>query len=412
MIESGVAIAGAGPSGLIAAETLARAGLRVTVFERMASPARKFLMAGRGGLNLTHSAPIEKFLMRYGDNSEWLQSTIKRHPPDVLLSWAHGLGQETFVGTSGRVFPKAMKASPLLRAWLTRLAGLKVDIKLRHTWTGFAENGALEVLDATQTPQRFRSRATILALGGASWPRLGSDARWLPVLQRAGVAVMPLQASNCGILVDWSPYVASRFAGEPLKRVAVSVGTHTSMGDLVITRQGLEGGPVYSLGPVIRHALAEGGHAQVALDLKPGIGEDKIAERLARARVGETQSNALRKALALTPAAIAICRDVGPLPADPRGLAHFVKNLPVTTTRVAPIDRAISTAGGISASSLDDNLMLKALPGVFAAGEMLDWDAPTGGYLLQASFATGVAAANGVLKWLAEGEAAKARQGL
>lgn len=401
------AVIGAGPAGLIAAEVLARAGLSVTVFERMPSPARKFLMAGRGGLNITHSEPLDHLLGRYGAQSEWLGRHIEKFPPAELLAWIHGLEQETFVGTSGRVFPKAMKASPLLRSWLRRLADLGVDIKLRHTWTGFGDDHSLEILDPTNTPQRLRPSATVLALGGASWPRLGADGRWLSVLENSGVGITPFAPSNCGVLLQWPDHLLQRFAGQPLKRVAVSMNDQRARGDLVITRYGLEGGPVYALGPTLRAALSRSGRTTLHIDLKPDLTEDDIAQRLVNSRAGESRSNTLRKALALSPAAIGLCREAGPFPSTPHALASRVKNVPLTVLGVAPLDRAISTAGGIAADALDGNLMLKSLPGVFAAGEMLDWDAPTGGYLLQACFATGVAAAHGVLNWLGGVEAAK-----
>ncbi len=399
-----IAIIGAGPAGLIAAEILATAGYRVTLYERMPSPARKFLMAGRGGLNLTHSEPLETFRTRYGGGADRVQRAIALFPPSDLIAWANALGQETFTGSSGRVFPKAMKASPLLRAWLKRLDELGVSLKTRHTWTGFDAVGGLTFTGPEGAVVSVHPAATVLALGGASWPKLGSDGSWVSILQRAGVASTPLSPSNCGVLVPWSSVLKDRCAGLPLKRIAVHFGGKTQRGDLIITRTGLEGGAIYALGPLLRQALHAASNARLTIDLKPDMLEADLAARLGKAKPGQSLANTLRKAASLDPAAIALAREGGTaLPRRPEDLARHLKAVPVTVTGLGTIDRAISTAGGVAAAALDENFMLTARPGVFAAGEMLDWDAPTGGYLLQACFATGTAAAHGVLQWLESG---------
>jgi uncharacterized flavoprotein (TIGR03862 family) len=396
-----VAIIGAGPAGLAAAEVLSQHGLRVTVFERMPSPARKFLMAGRGGLNLTHSEAIETFLPRYGDSASNITRFIEAHSPVDVISWVEGLGQETFVGSSGRIFPKAMKASPLLRAWLRRLDAHGVEIKLRHTWLGWSENGQPLISDNGASAVAFPCHATILALGGASWPRLGSDGAWRATLEENGIAVAPFVASNCGLLIDWSDHFQSRYSGEPLKRVAVTFEGDTQRGEAVVTRHGLEGGAVYALSSTIASRTQGGAWVTIQLDLKPDEPHDIIANRLRRPRGKDSVANWLRKCLKLSPAAIGLLREASrDLPAEPDDLARLIKSLPLTVKGTSGLDRAISTAGGVPFDALDENLMLKSRPGTFLAGEMLDWDAPTGGYLLQATLSTGIAAATGVLAWL------------
>ena len=396
-----VAIMGGGPSGLAAAERLARHGLRVTVFERMPSPARKFLMAGRGGLNLTHSEPLEVLLTRYGRHRNALAPAIKAWTPSDVVAWAEGLGQETFIGSSGRIFPKAMKASPLLRSWLRRLAGLGVEIKLRQTWMGWTGDGQPLVSDGGKPSTPVACDATILALGGASWPRLGSDGAWRTNLEAISIPVAPFVASNCGLLIDWSEHFKTRCAGAPLKRIAVTFENQTQRGEAVVTRQGLEGGAVYALSSAIAERAGTGTPLTLHIDLKPDEPVELVARHLLRPRGKDSTSNWLRKCLKLSPAAIGLLRDVRrDVPGDPDSLARLVKSLPITVTGVAGLDRAISTAGGVSFDALDQNLMLKSRPGTFVAGEMLDWDAPTGGYLLQASLSTGVAAAEGVMTWL------------
>ncbi len=395
-----VAVIGGGPAGLMAAETLAAAGASVTIYDQMPSLGRKFLMAGRGGLNLTHSEPLDGFLARYAAAAGRIEPILRGFPPEALRAWAQGLGQETFVGSSGRVFPRAMKASPLLRAWLGRLAGLGVQVRLRHQWLGWDESGALIFRDGDGRETTVRPDATVLALGGASWARLGSDGAWASPLAARGVALTPFAPSNGGFLVDWSETFRDRFAGAPLKGVALTHAGRTVRGEAVIARYGIEGGAVYALSPQLREAMAKGAPATLEVDLRPERGAGQLTERLTRDRGGQSLSNFLRKAAGLSPVEVNLLREGHglALPESPRALAEAIKRTPLTLRGPAPIDRAISTAGGIAFTELDENLMLTRLPGVFAAGEMLDWEAPTGGYLLQACMASGRAAALGVLK--------------
>ncbi|MBS9477861.1 TIGR03862 family flavoprotein [Ancylobacter sp. VKM B-3255] len=395
-----MAIIGAGPAGLIAAEVLARGGCAVTLYERMASPARKFLIAGRGGLNLTHSEPRETFLARYGAAAEWLAPMIDAFPPGRLQGWAEGLGIATFIGSSGRLFPESFKASPLLRAWLGWLDGLGVRLAARHHWLGWDAAGALRFA-TPEGEEAITVDATLLALGGASWPRLGSDGGWVPRLRGLGVEVAALRPANSGALIGWSDMFRSRFAGEPLKRIALTVDGATVRGEAMIDPSGLEGGAVYALSGRLRDVVARDGRAILTLDLRPDLSLERLAERLGASRKGESLANRLRKAAGLSPAAAGLLREgagaSGALPSDPAGLAALIKHLPLTVTGMAGLERAISSAGGVSRDELTEGLELRVRPGLFLAGEMLDWEAPTGGYLLQACFATGVAAAKGVL---------------
>ena len=395
-----MAVFGAGPAGLKAAEVMASAGLTVTVYDRMPSPARKFLMAGRGGLNLTHSEPLSSFLQRYSGDAAQIQECVMAFTPDQAVAWANALGQETFVGSSGRIFPKAMKASPLLRAWLQRLAQLGVTLKTRHTWIGFDVSGSPIVETPDGLCESVPADATILAFGGASWPKLGSNGAWAPLLSATGISITLLTPSNCGVRTSWSDLFSQKFAGSALKRIAVTVSKTTRRGEAMITSGGLEGGAIYALGPALRAALASHGSPTVTIDLKPDVSVADIAERVSRSRGSNSQSNHIRKTLALDPAAVALLREPGPLPTTPEVLAALVKAVPVKVNGLASLERAISTAGGVSFSELDANLMLHTIPGVFCAGEMLDWDAPTGGYLLQGCLDSGHAAAQGALKWL------------
>lgn len=388
-----VAIIGGGPAGLFAAEHLATAGCAVTVYEKMPSAGRKLLMAGRGGLNLTHAEDFEAFVARYGEAAAWLRPMLEAFPPSALAAWAEGLGQPTFVGSSGRVFPRALKASPLLRAWLARLAGLGVEIRTRHEWRGWTDDGALRF----RTPEgeaTARADATVLALGGASWPRLGSDGAWTAWLDD----VAPFRPANVGFDVAWSPVMAG-FAGQPLKGISLGFRDRTVRGEAMVADYGLEGGAVYALSAPLRDAIAAEGSVMVTFDLRPEMTAGALTARLSQGRPGASLSNHLRKALKLSPVEINLLREAHgkALPTQPAALAAAIKTAPLRLTGVQGLSRAISSAGGVRLDALDENLMLKARPGVFVAGEMLDWEAPTGGYLLQATFATGLAAAQAVL---------------
>jgi uncharacterized flavoprotein (TIGR03862 family) len=405
--KSQIAIIGAGPAGLMAAEVLANGGGAVTVYDAMPSAGRKLLMAGRGGLNLTHSEALPEFLARYREAMPNLRAAIDAFPPQALREWSEALGQLTFVGSSGRVFPEAFKASPLLRAWLRRLDASGVQFAMRHRWSGWDENGRLLI----QTPngqQVVDAPATVLALGGASWPRLGSDGGWVQTLAARGVAISPLRAANCGFTVGWSDIFRDRFEGHPLKGVVLSFGSHVVRGEAMITRTGIEGGAIYALSADLREAIAGSGQATLSVALRPDLETSDLIARLSTPRAKQSFSNWLRKAAHLSPAAIgllqeaAIASGTSPSSLSSSSLAELINAVPIKLNGVAPIARAISTAGGIAFSELDADFMIRRLPGIFAAGEMLDWEAPTGGYLLQASFATGAAAGSGVLKWLNE----------
>lgn len=398
-----VAVVGAGPAGLMAAEVAASAGAAVTVYDRMPSAGRKLLLAGRGGLNLSHSEHEAAFLERYGPAASVLSPAIRSFGPPEMRRWCAGLGVETFVGSSGRVFPRSFKTSPLLRAWLRRLDGQGVQFRFRHRWHGWSgQSLAFEANDGTVTATH---EATILALGGASWPHLGSDGRWTAVLGAQNVALVSLQAANCGYRVAWTDLFRERFQGEPVKSVAATVGEHRSRGDLVVTRSGLEGGPLYALAAPIRAAIA-GGPVQLRLALRPDLAHETIFARLASRQRKQSLSTALRKTLGLAPVAIGLLREtarLGQLPLadlDAEALARLINDVPIVLQAPMPIERAISTAGGVDLGAIDLTYMLKARPGTFVAGEMLDWEAPTGGYLLQACFATGAAAGHAAVAWI------------
>jgi uncharacterized flavoprotein (TIGR03862 family) len=399
LLNARAVVIGGGPSGLMAAEVLAQAGHRVVVFDQAASPARKFLLAGRGGLNLTHSDPADRFIQRYGAAAERLAPAIAAFPPEALRDWCAALGEATFVGTSGRVFPRSFKSSPLLRAWLRRLAALGVELRPRHRFVSL-DAGLSLVLEGPHGRLIERTGAVVLACGGASWPRLGSDGAWVESLRAADIDIEPLRAANCGFYVDWSATFQERFVGAPLKSIAMSFAGRRVRGEAMVTASGLEGGAVYALAAPLREAIHAQGEALLDLDLKPDIALDTLTRRLERPRGAQSAATFLRKTAGLAPVAIALIREAGPLPADAAALAHRIKHCGVRLTAVAPLARAISSAGGIAWRELDEHFMLRRLPGIFAAGEMLDWEAPTGGYLLQACFATGAAAGRGARAWL------------
>ncbi|KQO61699.1 TIGR03862 family flavoprotein [Methylobacterium sp. Leaf88] len=396
----GPAVIGAGPAGLAAAEVLAQAGHGVTLYDRMPSVGRKFLIAGRGGLNLTHSEPLPAFLARYQPAEDALAGAIAAFPPSALRAWCDDLGQPTFVGSSGRVFPEAFKASPLLRAWLQRLDGLGVRIRTRHRFTGWSDAGG-PVFETPDGRVEAAHRPVLLALGGASWPRLGSDGAWVPLLERDGIAVAPLKPANVGFTVAWSPVFSARFAGTPLKRIALSLEGTRVRGEAVISADGIEGGAIYALAHRIR-AATERGEARLEIDLRPDVEEAALARALRDPKPGLSLANRLRKAAALTPVGIGLLREAAhPLPAAAEALAALIKAVPLRLLAPRGLDRAISTAGGVRFGDVDAGFMLVRRPGTFVAGEMLDWEAPTGGYLLQGAFASGRAAAAGMLAWIA-----------
>lgn len=378
----------------MAAERIAAAGLAVTVFDRMPSPGRKLQVAGRGGLNLTHTEPLDRFLGRYGAARPALEVAVRGFPPDALRAWCAELGQETWVGSSGRVFPAAFKATPLLRAWLGRLAGQGVELRPGHRWAGWDDAGALR-FEHAGSEVLARPAATVLALGGASWSRLGSDGAWVDLLRARDVRVSPLRPSNCGFLVPWSAAIRARFEGAPLKRIALAFEGRTVRGEAVITADGIEGGVVYALSAPLREAVAMRGSAVAHLDLRPDIDLAALTGRLSAPRRAQSLSNWLRKTAGLPPVAIGLLREAGAVPDAPEALAARIKAAPLRLIGTRPLDQAISSAGGIALDELDERLMLLRLPGVFAAGEMLDWEAPTGGYLLQAAFSTGWLAGEG-----------------
>ena len=410
-----VAVIGGGPAGLMAAEVLLQGGASVDLFDAMPSVGRKFLLAGKGGLNLTHSEPIEPFLARYAERAAQVAPWLAAFSPQDLRDWAAALGIATFVGSSGRVFPAKMKAAPLLRAWLHRLRGAGLRLHMRHRWTGWAEGDAPTTLrfDVPLGAAVVHADAVLLALGGASWPRLGSDGAWWPRLAGHGVALAPLRPANCGFDVGWSPYFSQRFAGTPIKPVRLHFddGQGTSFdrqGEFVITAGGIEGSLVYAASARLREAIARGGSATLQLDLLPGRSLEQLRSALAKGRGARSLPNHLKEHGGLDGAKAALLRERWSadelsrrVAQDPAGLAAELKAWPITVTAARPIDEAISSAGGVRFGALDGHAMLTVLPGVFCAGEMIDWEAPTGGYLLQASLASGRVAAQGLLGWRA-----------
>jgi uncharacterized flavoprotein (TIGR03862 family) len=400
MHQKTAAVIGAGPAGLMAAQEIAHAGLKVTIFDRMPTPARKFLLAGRGGLNLTHTEAFELFLARYGEASERLRPLIRAFTPDMLRAWSEALGEPTFAGSSGRVFPKSFKASPLLRAFLRRLDDAGVRLLTRHLFAGFDDAGLPVIHDAQGARVADHFDAYVFALGGASWPKLGSDARWCAAFAARGLVVHPFKPANCGFEVDWSDHFISRFAGEPLKSVRLIFDGHETRGEVMVAQTGLEGGGIYALSSPLRDAILRDGSVMLRMDLRPDVSAEDLVERLSRPRGAQSLSSHLRKAAGLSPLASALLREAQrDLPNAPQELASLIKNLPVRLNAPRPLERAISSAGGIALDEVDDGLMLRRAPGLFVCGEMLDWEAPTGGYLLQACFATGFVAGQAAARY-------------
>ncbi|QCP51166.1 TIGR03862 family flavoprotein [Trinickia violacea] len=414
-----VAVVGAGPAGLMAAEVLSRAGVRVDVFDAMPSAGRKFLLAGIGGMNITHSEPLDAFVGRYGARRATLAPLIDRFGPVALREWVHGLGIGTFVGSSGRVFPTEMKAAPLLRAWLHRLREAGVRLHMRHRWIGWNDAPSREAphtlrFDTPEGERIVQADAVVLATGGGSWPRLGSDGAWVPLLEARGVEVAPLKPSNCGFDANWSAFFQERFAGQPVKSVAIGLVSGDDgdappfrQGEFIVTQTGIEGSLVYALSAPIRDAIAADGEVTIWLDLAPGWSAQRVADELMRPRGARSMSSHLQSKLHITGVKLGLLRECLSKDAfaDLERLARAIKALPLRLTGVKPIDEAISSAGGVAFEALDANLMAERLPGVFCAGEMLDWEAPTGGYLLTACFASGAAAGCGVLEFLAQARA-------
>jgi uncharacterized flavoprotein (TIGR03862 family) len=395
-----VAIIGGGPAGLLAAQRLAESGLRVQVFEQKATVGRKFLVAGHGGFNLTNGEDVTAFARRYGGASAFFQGLLAHFSPADLRRWAADLGIATFVGTSGRVFPEAEhKPADLLRAWLRRLGELGVELHVRHRWLGFAGAQGVRLLnEASGEEFTLEPAATVLALGGASWPQTGSDGHWVPQLASLGVASQPWQPANCGAEVAWSAFFKEKVGRTPLKNIALSCGGHTVRGEIMLTDYGLEGTPVYALTPALRAALAAGGPASLHLNLKPDLAPADLARRLAQRRPGTSLPAFLASALSLKAPVPTLLRELAPPGAD---LLASLTALPIPVAGLRPLAEAISAAGGVPFAEVDAQLMLRRRPGTFVAGEMLDWEAPTGGYLLQGCFSTGAWAAAGVRQWLA-----------
>jgi uncharacterized flavoprotein (TIGR03862 family) len=412
-----VAVVGAGPAGLMAAEVMSRAGVRVEIFDAMPSAGRKFLLAGIGGMNITHSEPLDAFVCRYGARRDTLAPLIGRFGPEALREWVHRLGIGTFIGSSGRVFPTEMKAAPLLRAWLHRLREAGVQLHMRHRWVGWSDSSSSEAPHALlrfETPEGERivqADAVVLATGGGSWPRLGSDGAWVSLLASRGVEVAPLKPSNCGFDANWSAFFQERYAGQPVKSVAIALALGGDgdaqppfrQGEFVVTQTGIEGSLVYALSAPIRDAIEANGETTIWLDLAPGWSAQRVTDELMRPRGARSMSSHLQSKLHITGVKLGLLRECLSKDefADLERLAQAIKALPLRLTGVKPIDEAISSAGGVTFEALDANLMAERLPGLFCAGEMLDWEAPTGGYLLTACFASGVAAGRGVLDYLA-----------
>lgn len=406
-----VAVMGGGPAGLMAAEALARGGVRVDVYDAMPSVGRKFLMAGKGGMNITHSEPIEPFLGRYGKRRADIAPLLDVFGPDTLRAWLDELGVATFVGSSGRVFPTDMKAAPMLRAWLHRLREAGVQFHMRHKWIGWSASSSSDAHGlrfATPDGERdVTADAVVFALGGGSWARLGSDAAWVPLMQQRDIPIAPLLPANCGFDADWTGYFRERYAGQPVKPVSITVedadGTvQHRQGEFVVTSTGIEGSLVYAMSSTIRDRLLAGGEATIRLDLAPGLSAQRVIDEVTRPRGSRSMSSHLHSRIGITGVKLGLLHECLSKDdfTDAAKLAQAIKSLPLRLTRARPIDEAISSAGGIPFEALDGGLMIRQLPGVFCAGEMLDWEAPTGGYLLTACFASGLVAGRGALAYV------------
>jgi uncharacterized flavoprotein (TIGR03862 family) len=396
-----VAIIGGGPAGLMAAEVIRGSGVAVDVYDAMPSVGRKFLMAGRGGLNLTHSESFEKFISRYGNRGREVEKWLMDFGPDDLRAWARGLGIESFVGTSGRVFPVGMKTSPLLRAWLKRLDEAGVQFHLSHKWRGWNADRSLK-FETPEGEKNIRADAVVLALGGGSWARLGSDGAWVPWLEQAGVKVDALKPSNCGFDVAWSSHFRDRFEGQPIKSVVLTFGAFRQQGEFIVTKNGVQGNLIYAASAWLRDEIYAKGSAIIQLDLMPDKTEAQVLEKLSKPRGSRTLASHLEKTLNIKGVKAGLLREFVPKDdfANMERLAGSIKHLKILLIAPRPLDEAISSAGGVMFESLDENLMIRSLPGVFCAGEMLDWEAPTGGYLLTACFASGRVAGEGAVKWM------------
>ena len=408
LTQTSAIVVGGGPAGLMAADVLSRNGVQVDLFDAMPSVGRKFLLAGRGGLNLTHSEALPQFIERYSDGQAALRPMIEAFTPEQVRQWAQDLGIDTFVGTSGRVFPTDMKAAPLLRAWLHRIRGQGVRFHMRHRWTGWADDGAM-LFDGPNGVVRYQAQAMVLALGGGSWSRLGSDGSWMPLLAAQGVSTSPLKASNCGFDVDggWTDHLKSKFAGQPIKPVSIALkrpdgSVDRQQGEFVLTETGVEGSLIYAFSARIRQAIEQDGHATIELDLLPSHSAEQVLAETTRPKGPRSLSTHLKSRLGLQGIKMGLLYEqlTPEILNNAKALAPYIKALPIKLVAARPMDEAISTAGGVRWDALDANQMAQAKPGLFMAGEMLDWDAPTGGYLLTASLATGQQAAMGALAWL------------
>ncbi len=401
-MDKTVAIIGGGPAGLMAAEVISTQGHSVkVVYDSMPSLGRKFLMAGKSGLNITHSEPFEQFASRYGKRRAQIEPMLKTFGPDELRDWVYGLGIETFVGTSGRVFPVGMKASPLLRAWLQRLNDSGVTFHPRHRWVGWLPDKSLH-FESPSGDLAVKADAVVLALGGGSWSRLGSDGAWAPWLTQVGAQIEPLRPSNCGFDVAWSPYFREQFEGHPIKSVILSFGSFHQQGEFIVTKEGVEGSLIYAASALLRDEIDARGKAVMMLDLAPDRSHEWLVERLSRSRGSRSLASHLEKTVNIKGVKAGLLHEFVPKEdfSHLQPLAHFIKNLPVPLIATRPLDEAISSAGGVRFESLDEHLMLRSIPGVFCAGEMLDWEAPTGGYLITACMASGYGAGHSALRWL------------